>query len=105
MPARLQSSNRGAAAPAIMTGQRKTRDWDKTRSKYAKMLAQIDAIVLQCRSRGDDGDTAGIENDDIVGDVEDEFRTLLDQNDRKAAFLQLADGGHHFCHNLRREAF
>ena len=53
----------------------------------------------------DHGDAAAVEDHDVVGDVEHQLGALLDQHDREAAFLQLADGGHHFCDDLRREAF
>ena len=46
---------------------------------------------------------AGVEDDDIVGDVEHQLRVLLDQHDRQSAFLELADGGHHLGDDLRGE--
>ena len=70
----------------------------------AEMLAQIDAVLLQLRRGGDHGDVARVEDDDVVGDVENELRVLLDQHDRQAAFLELADGGHHLGDDLRRQA-
>src|SRR5450755_1461803 len=74
-------------------------------SKYAQVLAQIDAGGFQRGGGRDHGDAAGIENDDVVGDVEGEFRALLDQHDGKAALFQLADGRHHLGDDLRRQAF
>ena len=46
-----------------------------------EMLAQIYAIVLDGGGCRGDGNAAAIENDDIVGDVENELRILLDQHD------------------------
>src|SRR5580692_2053288 len=60
--------------------------------KDAEMLTQVDAVVLQRCGRRGDRDAAGVENDDIVGNVEHEFRALLDEHDRQPAFLELADG-------------
>src|SRR5665647_2681760 len=39
-------------------------------SEHAQMLAQVDAVLAQFRRRGDDRDAAGVEDDDVVGDVE-----------------------------------
>src|ERR1700689_1948193 len=72
-------------------------------SKHTQMLPQIDAVGFQRRGGRDYGNAAAIENDDVVGDVEGQFRALLDQHDGEAAFLQFADGRHHFGDDLRRQ--
>jgi hypothetical protein len=69
------------------------------------VLAQVDAVLAQLGGRGDDRDAAGVEDHDIVGDVEHQLGVLLDQHDRQPAFLELADGGHHLGDDLRRQAF
>src|SRR5665213_1959479 len=59
--------------------------------EHAEMLTQIDAVFVQLRGRGDDRDVPGIEDDEVVGGIEDEPWILLDQHDRQPAFLQFTD--------------
>src|SRR5580700_7939003 len=75
------------------------------RSKHPEMLAQIDAVGFQRGGGRDHGDAAGVENDDVVGDVEGQFWALLDQHDGEAALLEFPDGRHHLGDDLRRQAF
>src|SRR5207248_1423044 len=73
------------------------------RSENSEMLAQIDVVILERGGGSDHGHPAAVENNDIVCDIEHQFRVLLHQNDRKSAFLELANGSHHFGHDLRRQ--
>jgi hypothetical protein len=67
------------------------------------MLTQVDAVALRrCHGR-DHGDAAGIEGDDVVGELEGQLRAPLDQHDGQAAFLEFADGRHDFGDDLRGE--
>src|SRR5262245_19887607 len=71
--------------------------------EHPEVLSQTDAVLFDFRRSGNDRHAAGVENHDIVRNIENQFRILLDEDDRKPAFLQLADGRHHLGDNLRRQ--
>src|SRR6516162_9166031 len=53
-----------------------------------EMLAQINTVVLDGGGCRDNGNAAAIEDDDVIGDVENQLRILLHQHDGKSAFLE-----------------
>src|SRR5262245_56913635 len=80
-----------------------TDDLLSRRSIDPQVLAQVDALSGELGRRALDDDVAAVEDDDVVGDVEDELRVLLDQHDREPLSLEPADGGHDLGDDLRRE--
>src|SRR6185312_7948839 len=69
-------------------------------SKHPQVLAQHGRVLPDRGGRRDDCHLSGVEQHDIVGDVEHQRGVLLDQHDRQPALLQLADGGHDLVHDL-----
>src|SRR5262245_40339502 len=69
-----------------------------------QVLSQVEARTSQLRRGSGDGNTAAVQDDDVVGDIEHELGVLLDQDDGEPLLLQPPDRGHHLRHDLRRQA-
>src|SRR5229473_3752567 len=74
-------------------------------SENAEVLRD-DSIVEPDRTGGSAKDDAsGIDDDDIIGEIERELDVLLDQDDRLAFRLELRDGASDLGHELRCQPF
>src|SRR5437660_3958800 len=60
------------------------------RSIYAQMLAQVEAALSELGRRPLDDDVPAVEDDDVVGDVEDELGVLLHEHDGEPLGLEPA---------------
>src|SRR4029078_3540643 len=55
--------------------------------EHPEVLPKVDAVFFDFSGSGNDRDAAGGEDHDVVRNFENELRVLLDQHDRKPAFL------------------
>src|SRR5262249_44487531 len=71
-------------------------------SKHTEMLRHNGVVELDLIGGAAKYDATGVDDDDVVGEVEGELDVLLDQHDRLAFGLELRDGAADLGHQLRR---
>src|SRR5262249_60633159 len=74
-------------------------------SKHTQVLRHNGVVELDLIGGAAKHDATGIDDDDIVGEIEGELDVLLDQHDRLSFALELRDGAADLGHPLRREPF
>src|SRR5215468_5252839 len=72
-------------------------------SEHAEMLRDDGVVELDAIGGAAKHHAAGIDDDNIVGEVERKLDVLLDQHDRLPLGLELRDGAADLGHELRRE--
>src|SRR5438445_7330317 len=79
--------------------------WRWRLSKHTQVLRHNGVVELDLIGGTAKHHATGIDDDDIVGEVEGELDVLLDQHDRLPLGLELRDGAADLGHQLRREPF
>src|SRR5262245_13480663 len=75
----------------------------RPRLEHAEMLRHNGVVELDLIGGAAKYDATGVDDDDVVGEVEGELDVLLDQHDRLSFGLELRDGAADLGHQLRRE--
>ncbi len=69
------------ALSSFMKGPEAIQRDARWRSIDAEVLVEIDAVAREVGCRALDGDVPGVQDHDVVSDVEDQLGVLLDQDD------------------------
>src|SRR5258705_353266 len=77
----------------------------KGESENSKVLRNQVLVAADAIHRAAKGDPPGVEDDDLVGEVESELHVLLDQQDRLPFRLQAGDDAAHLGDDQRRQSF
>src|SRR5262245_36233813 len=99
LPLQKQSKTMAGTSPAMMK-------WGivvSSTSEHAEVLGDNGIVELDLIGGPAKYHAAGIDDDDVVGEVEGELNVLLDQHDRLSFRLELRDRAADFGHQLRRE--
>src|SRR5712691_10964383 len=72
-------------------------------SKYSEVLRDQSLVVSHLAGASAECDAAGVEDHDLVGEVEGELDVLLDQQNRLAFLLQAQESATHLRDDQRRE--
>src|SRR3989454_8570595 len=74
-------------------------------SKYSEMLRDQSLVVSHLAGAPAERDAPGVEDHDLVGEVEGELDVLLDQKNRLAFALQAQEGAADLRDDQRRKSF
>src|SRR5438094_941350 len=70
-----------------------------------QVLVELGDAEADLGRRALEDDAPAVEDDDVVGDVEDQLGVLLHEDDGEPLGLEATDRRHHLGHDLRRQSF
>src|SRR5713226_2939324 len=96
---------RGSAQPGVMQVNIMSAVAVLRLLKDSEMLRDQSLVIAHLASAAAERDAAGVEDHDLVGEVEGKLDVLLDQENRLAFALQARDGAADLGDDQRRKAF